>query len=274
MSSNLTLVTTESFGNVDCNFYKDNNNKIFLTREQIGQALEYTDPSKAISKIHSKHKDRLDDLCIRIKDKTIDCHQSGDGRNGNLITERVYYTERGVMEICRWSRQSKANMFMDWVWDIVGAYRSNSRMLDDINSDSIRTLTESISALKSDIQEIKDNQLKYSPRNQRRTSSWYVRMCPKYKMLTEFFGCTRKELYSSIYKELEDTYDVDINAIHEDYCYENNLLKDECFIMDAIEHNDKLRNGVVKLIDESLIKYGLQTPEQLKKFKRKTLFDR
>lgn len=272
MSSNLTLVTAENFGNVACNFYKDNNNKIFLTREQIGQALEYSNPSKAISKIHAKHKDRLDDLCIRIKDKT--CPQTGDSRIDNLITERVYYTERGIMAICKWSRQPKTDIFMDWVWNIIETYRNNERTSDNITPDSIKTLTESISALKSDIQEIKDDQLKYSPHNQRKTSSWYLRMCPKYKMLTEFFGCTRKELYSSIYKELEDTYDVDINAIHEDYCYENNLLKDECFIMDAIEHNDKLRNGVAKLIDESLIKYGLQTPEQLKKFKRKTLFDR
>ena len=36
----------------------------------------------------------------------------------------------------------------------------------------------------------------------------------------EYFDCTRSELYSNIYKELEDTYDVDINQIHEDYCYE------------------------------------------------------
>lgn len=28
------------------------------------------------------------------------------------------------MEICRWSRQPKANLFMDWVWDIVEKYRS------------------------------------------------------------------------------------------------------------------------------------------------------
>ena len=30
------------------------------------------------------------------------------------------------MEICRWSRQNKANQFMDWVWDIVEKYRNKN----------------------------------------------------------------------------------------------------------------------------------------------------
>lgn len=93
-------------------------------------------------------------------------------------------------------------------------------------------------------------------------------------MLMEYFDCTRSELYSNIYKELEDTYDVDINQIHEDYCYENNFLKDECYPMDAIEHHTQLRDALTLLIDSSLIKYGLQTEEQIKNFKRATLFDR
>ena len=46
--SNLTLITTETFNNLPCNFYRNINDDILLTREQIGQALEYTDPSKAI----------------------------------------------------------------------------------------------------------------------------------------------------------------------------------------------------------------------------------
>ncbi len=93
-------------------------------------------------------------------------------------------------------------------------------------------------------------------------------------MLMEYFDCDRKELYSSIYKELEDTYDVDINQIHEDYCYENHLLKEECYPMNAIEHDAKLRDALTLLIDNSLIKYGLKTEEEIKNFKRETLFDR
>ena len=83
--TNLKLITTETFGDLSCNFYRNMNDDIFLTREQIGQALEYSDPSKAIRKIHLKHKDRLDELCIRIKDKTIDNTQNGLVENQKII---------------------------------------------------------------------------------------------------------------------------------------------------------------------------------------------
>ena len=66
-SQTLTLITTESFGDLSCNFYKDNLDDILLTREQIGQALEYANPIKAIQKIHLAHQDRLEKFCLRIK---------------------------------------------------------------------------------------------------------------------------------------------------------------------------------------------------------------
>lgn len=99
------------------------NDDILLTREQIGTALEYSDPSKAIRKIHMKHKDRLESLCLRIK--LSGSTQIGANLSKSDEQERVYYTERGIMEICRWSRQNKTNQFMDWVWDIVNDYLRN-----------------------------------------------------------------------------------------------------------------------------------------------------
>ena len=141
-------------------------------------------------------------------------------------------------------------------------------------ADTIATLTNNIIAMQKEIQELKQSQKNRYLLEKRYPSAWYKRMVPKYKMLMEYFDCTRSELYSAIYQELEDTYLVDINQIHEDYCYENHLLKDECYAMDALEHNTKLRDAITSLIDHSLIKYELQTTEQIKNFKRKTLFDR
>lgn len=90
-------------------------------------------------------------------------------------------------------------------------------------------------------------------------------MSQKYKLIEEYFNCKRTELYSNIYKELEDTYNVDINQLHEEYCYETHLLKNECYPM--------LKDALTLLIDNSLIKYGLKTEEDIKGFKRQTLFD-
>ena len=71
MGNNLKLITTENFGNLSCNFYRNMNDDILLTREQIGQALEYSNPIKAIQKIHLKHKNRLDELSVLIRSPQI-----------------------------------------------------------------------------------------------------------------------------------------------------------------------------------------------------------
>ena len=282
-SNSLKLITTEKFGDLDCDFYRNLNDDILLTREQVGMALEYSDASRAIRKIHFKHKDRLEPLCIRMK------LEGGTQFGPNLKSEeqeRVYYTQRGVMEICRFSRQPKANLFMDWVWDIIEKYRAgelydrssiNMKPITDTLAtlaQAITTLTQNMSDMKNDIDDIKQNQRNRYLLERRYPSAWYRKMAPKYKLLQEYFECSRSELYSSIYKELEDTYDVDINQLFEDYCYENHLLKDECYPMDAIEHDPQLRDALSLLINSSLVKYGLQTEEQIKNFKRKTLFDR
>lgn len=54
------------------------------------------------------------------------------------------------MEICRWSRQPNANLFMDWVWDVIEAYRHNE-LTPQINitplTDAITTLTQSMTQM-------------------------------------------------------------------------------------------------------------------------------
>jgi phage anti-repressor protein len=149
-------------------------------------------------------------------------------------------------------------------------------MTDAITSmtQAVTTLTQNMNTMQQDIQELKQSQRNRYLLEKRYPSAWYKKIAPKYKMLMEYFDCSRSELYSNIYKELEDTYNIDINQIHEDYCYENHLLKDECYPMDAIEHDTKLRDALTLLIDTSLIKYGIQTEEEIHNFKRKTLFDR
>jgi len=55
----LQLVKQEQFNGVTCDFY-NRNNQLYMTRNQIGAALEYDDPRKMIAKIHERHKERLD----------------------------------------------------------------------------------------------------------------------------------------------------------------------------------------------------------------------
>ena len=81
-----------------------------MTREQVGTALGYKNPSISIGTIHKRNAARLDPLSGLI----------------NLITpggkQQTYvYNMRGVMEICRYSTQPKANAFIDFCWDVIAA---------------------------------------------------------------------------------------------------------------------------------------------------------
>lgn len=107
-----------------CDFYQDDANEFYMTREQIGQALEYKNPGDAIQLIHKRYADRLDPLSSTFSLKV-------EVVNGNTTYTRpqnvFVYTLRGVMEICRFSRQPKADKFMDFVWDVMESlYNGNS----------------------------------------------------------------------------------------------------------------------------------------------------
>lgn len=257
--SKLKLVTTENFGDVQCNFYRNMNDDIMLTREQIGLSLGYKDPMVAIGKIHNRHKDRFNELSFT-----------------NLVNghETYYYTERGIMEICRWSNKPKANQFMDWTWTIVEKYRNGE--LNNINLqpliDTLTTLTQSMATMQQDMTQLKESQQSLQKQiPKKKFSSWTSKMFPKYQLLMDYFDITRKELYHNLYIELQNTYpDIDISQEQDDYCFENGL--DSCFTLDVIEHNKNLRILFTQLIDNLLEKYNLASTEDITT-RRKTIFD-
>ena len=112
--NDLVLYKSENFQGTVCDLYRNINNDIFMTREQMGIALEYSDPMTAIGKIHDRHKERLDKYSFTTL---------VNGRNTYL------YEARGIYEICRWSRQSNANAFMDWVWNLLEGLRKGELIL-------------------------------------------------------------------------------------------------------------------------------------------------
>jgi prophage antirepressor-like protein len=111
--SNLVLLKSAVFNSVNCDFYEDGNN-FWMTREQIGTALEYQNPREAIKLIHKRHKDRLGMFSRGFQIET--------PRGGTQTT--VIYSAKGIYEICRWSKQPKANEFYDFVYDILENLRT------------------------------------------------------------------------------------------------------------------------------------------------------
>ena len=254
------------------------NDDILLTREQIGSALEYTNPSKAIQQIHLRHKDRLEPLCLRIKEIR---HPQSEGTG--IEVETVYYTERGIMEICRWSTKKKANQFMDWCWDVIEKYRNNQGFTNTIDNTAINTLTQAIttltttfaqtiSVMQQDITTIKEQQLQSQKQISKKSfSRWTSKMFSKYQLLMDYFDIDRKELYHNLFLELQNLYpDIDLAQMQDDYCFENNL--DSCFTMDVIEHNKELCTLFEHMVNDLLDKYKLKPDSDEEYTVRKTIF--
>lgn len=111
-NNSMTVITSKPFGALNVDVYEDSKHQYYMTREQIGTALEYTNPAVAIGKIHNRNTDRLDPLSTFTSLVNVE---------GNRTVERKFicYNLRGVMEICRFSRQPKADAFMDFCWDIM-----------------------------------------------------------------------------------------------------------------------------------------------------------
>lgn len=104
----LTLIKSADFGEIKCDFYGDGED-FYVTREQIGLALEYADPQKAIGNLHNAHKERMKKYSFL------------ESRNGRNI---YFYNRKGVMELCRWSQQPKADAFMDFCWEVMDSLMS------------------------------------------------------------------------------------------------------------------------------------------------------
>lgn len=122
MTTTLTLATQKPFGSLTCDFYKNDSNEFYMTREQIGTALEYNEPRKSIQKIHERNADRLNPLSSVVNLTTVE--------GGREVTRDVIvYTLRGAMEICRFSRQPKADKFMDFVWDVMESLYAGRNVL-------------------------------------------------------------------------------------------------------------------------------------------------
>lgn len=102
----MELVLTAPINNVMVDGYYGER-EAWFTRFQIGSALEYDDPQNAITIIHKRHKERLDKFSRECQIDTPSGTQVG-----------FVYSIRGVFEICRWSKQPKADMVMDALYDM------------------------------------------------------------------------------------------------------------------------------------------------------------
>lgn len=117
----LKLVKQSEFLGTVCDFYVDEKDNIYMSRTQIGYALQYKQPQHSILVMHQRHRDRLDRFSIEISGS-----QFVTPIYKNKNTDKVFmYSERGIYEICRWSNQKVADEFNDWVYETIQSIKRN-----------------------------------------------------------------------------------------------------------------------------------------------------
>lgn len=208
--------------------------------------------------------------------------------------ETVYYTQRGLMEICRWSRQPKADLFMDWAWDIIESYKFNKTQdyvqLIKTNHDSltqaITTLTNNMVAMQQDIQSIKamqttekstdkDESLK-KKLPEKKYSRWKTRTFTKLNTLLSYVNknsdenMTLPNIIHLIIAETEDTYSIEINDYVDAYKSEFSLDSNP-YAIDVINHYKDIKDMFTLTLDSILER--LHITESIINNRPKNIFD-
>lgn len=117
---NLELVKQGDFLGTKCDFYKDMNDNIYMTREQIAEALEYKD-EEYVKKLHKNNQKTFDSLSVEISrfervgiTDTLPLNADFNPLH-NLQPNTLLYNEDGIYEITFLSRQPRAEEFRAWV---------------------------------------------------------------------------------------------------------------------------------------------------------------
>lgn len=242
-NNSMTVITSKPFGALNVDVYEDSKHQYYMTREQIGTALEYDDPRKRIAVIHSRNKDRLDKFSRGFQIETPSGSQT-----------MVCYNLKGVMEICRFSRQPKADAFMDFCWDIMESLMRGDSVLStpqmdtalskefiDVRLhalfDSMKNLQSELDSTRKDlsdqieearatsnealnvissvsqcVHQIKDKQMddaikakSYTPRAEQ-ISDWRRNMYDRIKVVAKTNDMKIEEVMSKIYLYMRDVY--------------------------------------------------------------------
>lgn len=128
--NNLQLVKSENFGEVKCDFYRQND-EWYMTIAQLADALEYANGRKGIETLIDRNSYlREEEFSVTLKMRATD---------GKQYNTRIF-TEDGIYEVTMLSKTEKAKEFRTWVRKILKALRSGELKLVGTAKDELTKL--------------------------------------------------------------------------------------------------------------------------------------
>lgn len=117
MQNNLSIVKSENFGQVQCDFWKDEQGNVYMTSKQLGEALGYSNPVTGINNIVDRNAYlKNDEFSTYLKLRVLE-------GNREVSREMRIFTEDGIYEVTFLSATEKAKEFRAWVRKVLKALR-------------------------------------------------------------------------------------------------------------------------------------------------------
>lgn len=242
--NHLEKVISKQFGNLICDFYQNERNDIFMTSEQIGQALEYAYPRESVNKIYERNSGRLSKMSCEVELTS----------EAGLRTTRIF-NEKGIYEIARKSSQPKADLFYDWVYEVIEEIRKTGSYQNNPKSQAELALIMAESLVQHE-QRMKDLEQQLYIANQRINSLDKVDVKgdeqQRFNKMIRLFAAKNGMTFQKAYREFKGYYNIafrtNITMLHENYkmkhgdCTLPQFLVAVGHIEDAIRVADKMLN--------------------------------
>lgn len=119
MNNELQLIKSAKFGDIQADIYKKGDEP-YMTTEQLGMCLGYTQPKSAISKIIDRNK--------YLKNSEFSGVTKMTTPDGGTQNTRIF-TEDGIYEITMLAKTEKAKEFRSWVRKILKSLRRGETKL-------------------------------------------------------------------------------------------------------------------------------------------------
>jgi len=119
--NDLVLFKSENFQGIECDFWSNDNNEVFMTSEQLGMVLGFSDPSKGISNLINR-KLKSGEIPNEYL-KTKEFSSSLAMRTPSGMQETRIFTEDGIYEVAFLAKTEKAKEFRSWVRKILKCLR-------------------------------------------------------------------------------------------------------------------------------------------------------
>jgi len=119
--NDLILFKSENFQGIECDFWSNSSKDIFMTSEQLGMVLGFSNPSKGINNLINRKLKNGEIPNEYLKSKEFSATLAMRTPSG--IQETRIFTEDGIYEIAFLAKTDKAKEFRSWVRKILKGLR-------------------------------------------------------------------------------------------------------------------------------------------------------